>query len=142
MKQSIENFFKNKVTYLKMTALILKLINYSSNQSYEIRKDLEDAIMNCHDEEFTLPSGNVGNALALALELGYYDGALLMIVDANKFGIDINQCSKDNKEGITYSAKELFEHVSSLDEETKVNVENSFTKTQENAKDVIKKVLV
>ena len=41
MLGNIENFLKKKVTYLRMTSLILKLVNYSTNQCYEFRKDLE-----------------------------------------------------------------------------------------------------
>ena len=142
MLGNIENFLKNKVTYLRMTSLILKLINYSTNQCYEFRKDLEDAIMNAKDEEFNLPSGLVGNSLALALELGYYDGALLMIMDNKKFGIDINECAKDNSLNETYSARELFDHLCKLDEDTKIEIPDSINVAQSNAKDVIKKVLV
>ena len=142
MLVSIENFLKNKVSYLRMASLILKLINYSNSQTYEFRKDLEEAIMNARDEKFTLPSGMNGNALALALELGYYDGALLMIMDAKKFGIDLDECADDYRDGMFYSAKELFEHVASLDEELASDIDSSLTKESSNAKDVIKKVLV
>lgn len=142
MLGNIDKFIKNRLTYLRMTSLILKLINYSNDQSYEFRKDLEKSIINSREDLFYLPSGLTGNSLALALELGYYDGALLMIIDATRLGINIDECAFDEQLLISYSAKEMFEHVSRLDEEVNADLEETLFESKKEVKDTIRKVLV
>ena len=70
-----------------------------------------------------------------------FKGALHIIINADKLGIDIENCSSSPKYNIIYNAKQVFEY-SIKDEPYLDNPVNIFDKTNIYNVELIKKVLI
>lgn len=131
----------NRNVFLKMTALITALNSLNFDSSYETTKFLDDLVLESKNLTFPLPSGCVGNVLALALEMHMFKGAVHLIINADRLGIDLENCSKSLKFGVPYNAKLIFEYAIK-DEPTLSEPINFIDQTNKDNIEVLKKILI
>lgn len=84
---------------------VMKRMNYSGIND---KKNVVYEVFENNYNIFPLPSGNYGNALALALEMNYYVVARHILNNYKNYHINLNKCmfTEDKK---YYNAKEVFE---------------------------------
>lgn len=131
----------NRNTFLKMTSLITALNNLNFDSSYETTKFLDELVLESKNLTFPLPSGFVGNVLALALEMHMFKGAVYLIVNADRLGIDLENCSESLKSGVSYNAKLIFEYAIK-DEPGLSEPVNFIEQTNKENIEIIKKILI
>lgn len=109
-------FNEKRKLFFKLTNIITLLNSLSFTNDFDTIVSLERSIIDDKDYQYILPSGCVGNVLALALELHLFPAALHIISNSSRLGIDLDQCSYHPKYGIKYSAKDIFECVTKNEE--------------------------
>jgi len=85
---------KHRTAYSHFAILYNALNDFSYNQDTETTNQLS-AITQLSQVGMPLPSGRYGNALAVALEMQFYQGALFMIKNAEELGINLASVSSE-----------------------------------------------
>ena len=118
-----------KRLYIELASVINDIRKYGYNEM-----DTEEFVHNAmyYNKLYPLPSGNVGNILAVALETNYYVAAKCIMDHNDEIGLDLNIIAYDNKEILDFD--EVFEY-SKLTKMTKEDLEqiqaiDGFTKTK------------
>lgn len=132
---------KQRLVFMKMTSLITTLNSMNFQDDLDTTKLLDKLVLESKDIKFPLPSGCVGNALALALEMHMFKGAVYLIVNADRLGIDLENTSMSMKFRVPYNAKLIFEYAIKNEPYLEEDFELDKFNTKESI-DVIKKMLI
>lgn len=89
-------------------ALYKVLNDFSNNENVEKTEQLS-IITKASKSGMPLPSGRWGNALAVALEMKFYQGALFMIENAEELEIDLDAVSSEYGGKNIWNAQQTFE---------------------------------
>lgn len=109
-----------KHAYVNFNLLCDKLDYYGFEQSEKNEADLFSVVSaTCH-EGFPLPSGRWGNALAVAMEMHMYVGALYLIQNAEQLEIDLDIVSSQYDGADCQNAQQVFELSKSYFDDQKI----------------------
>lgn len=90
-------------------AVLYKVLNdFSYNKNVETGEQLS-VLTKASKSGMPLPSGRWGNALAVALEMRFYQGALFMIENAEELEIDLDSVSSEYGGKDVWDVKQTFE---------------------------------
>lgn len=118
---------QNKTVYSFFSDLCRALKEFSYNEDAKTTEQLM-IITRSVKVGMPLPSGRWGNALAVALEMQYYQGALLMIKNAEELEIDLEFVSSEYGGKNVWNAQQTYE-ISQLGfEKTKIADNDEFYK--------------
>lgn len=121
---------RNRSAYNNFWSLCVALNDFALNENPDTTEQLKSIIemSNIVNNGMPLPSGRYGTALAVALEMQLYKGALFMIKNANELGIDLDSVSSEYGGKNVWSAQQTFE-ISQLGfEKTKVTDDDELYK--------------
>lgn len=118
---------KNRTAYSHFGNLYNALNDFSYNQDTETTNQLS-AIIQGSQVGMPLPSGRYGNALAVALEMQFYQGALFMIKNAEKLGINLSSVSSEYGGRNIWDLQTAFEFSKTGFKMTKIPLDDPFYK--------------
>ena len=103
--EDIKELRRRKRAYIELASVISDIRKYGYNEI-----DTKEFIQNIqfYNNLYPLPSGNIGNILAVALETNYYVPAKCILDNIEELGIDLNVIAYNNKKSLNY--EEVFEY--------------------------------
>lgn len=121
-----------KDSFANFSMLYSALCEYSHEQNEQKLR----GILRFINVGMPLPSGRYGNALAVALEMQEYQGALLMIQNASELGIDLESISSELGGNERWGADKTFEFSLSYFDFTKIEENDEFYKDYPEARKI------
>lgn len=118
---------QNRTAYSHFSVLCGILNDFSLNKDDKTIEQLK-ATMKFMNVGMPLPSGRWGNALAVALEMQLYQGALFMIKNAEDLEIDLDSVSSEYGGKDVWNALQTFELSQIGFEKTKITTDDKFYK--------------
>lgn len=113
--------------YKEFSILCNALGEFSINDDVKTRKNLI-AIAKSIKVGMPLPSGRYGNALAVALEMQFYQGALFMIKNADELEINLESVSSEYGGKNVWNVQQTFELSQLGFNKTKIAEDDEFYK--------------
>lgn len=99
---------QSRTAYSFFSVLCSALMDFSYNEDAKTTKQLMTIIKSIK-VGMPLPSGRWGNSLAVALEMQLYQGALLMIKNAEELEIDLESVSSEYGGKNVWNAQQTYE---------------------------------
>lgn len=113
------NIKYNRSAYSRFASLYHALEKYALYENNESKEELV-CLINAISAPMPLPSGRIGNSLAVALEMNIYKGALFIIQNADELGVDMECVSSEFGGKNVADAQQTFE-ISKIGFETEIN---------------------